>query len=128
MMDVALRGRAQITSWHVMLFEGDYTPQDDDTAANIVGRSTELTAYTATARPGLVVAAAAGGATNNSASIAQFELTADKTVHGFAVISSAGKATGSGVLLALQRLDTPRAYSSGDTVTVPVTLSLSNPE
>ena len=51
MMDVAVHGRAQISSWYVLhLSRATHTPQEDDTAANIVARATEITAYVAGAR------------------------------------------------------------------------------
>ena len=43
--DVTLRGATQVPEWRVAMFEGDYTPQEDDTAANIVARATEIIAY-----------------------------------------------------------------------------------
>lgn len=125
-MDVAVHGRTQVTTWYVLLFEGDYTPQEDDTAANIVGRATEITAYTEVARPTLVESAAASGSSNNAGNLAQFTLNAAKTVRGFAIVSASGKGATTGVLLAIQKLTTPRDYLSGDIVKVPVTLSLSN--
>lgn len=126
-LNVALRGATQYSSWYVALFEGGYTPQEDDTAANIGGRATEITAYTESARPALVLPDAVAGSTSNSASLAQFTLSAAKTVTAFAVVSSAGKGATSGVLLAIQKLATPRAYSAGDVIKVPVELTLTNP-
>ena len=127
MIDVAVHGGAQIGTWYVALFEGDYTPQDDDTAANIVARATEITAYTAATRPEFIEAAAVGGATNNDGSITTFTMSAAKTVRLFALLSGAGKGSAAGVLLAIQRLASPRSYSAGDVVKVPVSLTLKNP-
>lgn len=126
LMNVAVRGGAQITAWYVVMFEGDYTPQEDDTAANIGARATEITAYAEAARPALAVGPSAGGATDNSTSVAQFTLTAAKTVRAFGVVSSAGKGTSTGVLLAIQRLTSPRTYGAGDVVKVPVALAFTN--
>lgn len=126
-MDAAIHGGQQIGTWYVALYEGDYTPQEDDTAANIGARATEITAYTELTRPELVESAAAGGASDNTGNLAQFTLSAAKTVRGFAVVSSAGKGANTGKLLAYQRLATPRTYASGDVVKVPVSLILSNP-
>lgn len=126
MMDVAVHGAAQVTEWYVVMFEGDYTPQDDDTAANIVARATEITAYAESTRPALVESVAVGGATDNSGSVAQFTINAAKTVRLFGVVSSAGKGASTGVLLAIQRLPSPRTYGPGDVVKVPIALVLAN--
>ncbi|MCB1610482.1 MAG: hypothetical protein KDI60_01675 [Xanthomonadales bacterium] len=127
MMDVAVHGRAQISSWYVLLFEGDYTPQEDDTAANIVARATEITAYVAGTRQALTVDAAVAGATDNADNLAEVTLNANKTVHGFAIVSAAAKGATTGVLLAIQKLATGRAYANGDVIKVPVSLALTNP-
>lgn len=126
LMDAAINGAQQIADWYVVLFEGDYTPQDDDTAANINARATEITAYAENTRPKLVTSAAVGGVLDNQGSIAQFTMTAAKTVRAFGIVSSAGKGTVTGKLLGLQRLPSPRSYSPGDVVKVPVSLSLAN--
>lgn len=126
MMDVAVHGGTQVTEWRVAVYEGDYTPQDDDTAANIVARATEITAYTESTRPILVESAASGGVTDNTGNLAQFTLSAAKTVRAFAIVSSAGKGSTTGVLLAFQKLGTPVAYPAGTVVKVPIMLSLDN--
>ena len=128
LMDVVLNtSQPKITSWYVVPYEGDYTPQNDDTAANIGARATEITAYSETTRPEFVKSTANNGLVNNTGSLAQFTLTTNKTIRGFAILSSAGKGTGTGVLLAIQKLATPKAYSVGDVVKIPVIMSLSNP-
>lgn len=126
LMNVAVHGGAQITEWYVVMFEGDYTPQDDDTAANIGARATEITAYAEATRPALVESASAGGATDNSANVAKFTLNAQKSVRLFALVSSAGKGASTGVLLAIQRLPAARTYGPGDEVKVPVALAFTN--
>lgn len=127
LMDAGVHGAQQIGTWHIALYEGDYTPQEDDTAANIGIRATEITAYDELSRPEFVESAAASGATDNKGNLAQFTLNAAKTVRGFAIISSAGKGAATGKLLAYQKLAVPRAYGVGDVVKVPVSLTMSNP-
>lgn len=128
LMNVGVHGAPQIASWYVALFEGDYTPQEDDTAANIGQRATEITAYSEGVRPEFVETASAGGITSNTGNVAQFTLTATKTVRMFALLSSSGKGAAVGKLLALQRLSSPRTYGPGDVIKVPVTLTLANPQ
>lgn len=125
--DAGVRGGTQYSPWYIALFEGDYTPQDDDTAANIGARATEITAYSQSTRPEFVEGVPVGGATDNDGNVAQFTLTANKTVRGFALLSAAGKGTTTGKLLCFQRLPSPRSYSAGDKVNVPINLTLTNP-
>lgn len=125
--DVTLRGATQVPEWRVALFEGDYTPQEDDTAANIVARATEIIAYSESTRPIFTESAASSGASDNTGALAQFTLTAEKTVRAFAIVSSAGKGSTTGVLLAIQKLASGSTYPAGTVIRVPVLLTLSNP-
>lgn len=127
LIDVAVNGAPQITDFYAVLYEGDYTFQDEDTAANIVARATEITAYAENTRPSVLLAAAEGGGTSNEGQLVQFTLSATKTVRGFAIVSSAGKGATTGKLLCVQRLPSPRTYAAGDVVKVPISLTISNP-
>lgn len=128
LLDVGVHGGVQVSKWYIALYEGDYEPKEDDTAANIGVRATEITAYSEGTRPEFVELAPAGGATSNQGNVAQFKMTATKTVRMFALLSSGGKGASVGKLLALQRLASPRTYGAGDVINVPVSLTLSNPE
>lgn len=128
LLDVGVHGGVQIGAWYVALYEGDYEPQETDTAANIGVRATEITAYAEGTRPEFVEQGSAGGATNNQGSVAQFTMTAEKTVRMFALVSSGGKGAAVGKLLAVQRLSSPRTYGPGDVIKVPISLTLINPQ
>ncbi len=125
-LDVAVNDGNKIANWYILLFENDYTPQESDTAQNIVSRAGEITTYAEGTRPAFTVSTPTGGGVNNQGNIAQVTLNAAKTVRGFAIVSSAGKGTSTGTLLAVQRLDSARAYNSGDVVKIPATLLLAN--
>lgn len=127
MMDVTLHQGTQYPTWYVALYEGDYTPQEDDTAANIVARATEITAYSEATRPAFVEGAPVGGSIDNDGNLAQVTLTAEKTVRAYAIVASAGKGSTTGVLLAIQKLATARTYPAGTIIRVPAILSLTNP-
>lgn len=127
LLDTGVRGGTQFPNWYIALYEGDYSPQEDDTAANIGARATEITAYSQSTRPEFVKGPAVGGATDNDGNVAQFTLTADKTVRGFALLSSPAKGGTTGKLLCFQKLPSPRSYSAGDKVNVPINLTLTNP-
>ena len=125
-LDVAVNNGNKIANWYILLFENDYTPQESDTAQNIVSRAGEIATYAEGTRPVFTVSTPTGGGVNNQGNIAQVTLNAAKTVRGFAIVSSAGKGTSTGTLLAVQRLDSARAYNSGDVVKIPATLLLAN--
>ena len=44
LLDTAIRGQAQTSTWYIAIFEGNYTPVLADTAAGIVAAATESTA------------------------------------------------------------------------------------
>lgn len=124
--DAAVHNGTRYGTWYVALFEGDYTPDDTDTAANFASRATEITAYTSGTRPELVESVPAAGGIDNSTAVTQVTLTTEKTVHGFAILSAPAKGATTGVLLCIQKLTAPRTYGAGDVVKIPVVLSLAN--
>ena len=125
-LDVVLHNGVKTTEWYVALFEGNYTPQDSDTAANIGGRATEITSYAESTRPALTFNPPANGEINNAGGLAQVTMTATKTIRALGIVSSAAKGSTSGKLLAFQKLAVPVTYNNGDIVKVPVTLSALN--
>ena len=58
MLNVTFNAAAQITTWYVGVFEGNYTPVATVTAASIAASSTECTAYASSTRPEFVEATA----------------------------------------------------------------------
>ena len=126
MLGVTVHGDAAFPTWYITLFEGNYTPQDDDTALNFAGRATECTAYAESTRVALQESVPVGGATDNSAGVGQFTMTATKMIYGFAILSASAKGATTGKLLCIQRLSSPKTYDAGDVVKVPVNLTLQN--
>lgn len=118
MIGATLKGTAQVTSWFVGLYEGNYTPTPLDTAASFPTSATECTAYTETTRQALTLGAVSGGAADNSASRAEFTFSADKTVYGGFVASSSAKGATSGTLLSAVRFSSPKTISAGSTLRV----------
>lgn len=124
--EVSMRNGIQYPTWYVALFEGDYTPQDDDTAANFAIRATECTAYTIGTRLEVTFSPSVGGDINNESHLGSFTLTATKTIRGFAILSAPAKGATTGVLRGIEKLTSPRTYAAGDVVKVPVHLTLMN--
>jgi hypothetical protein len=116
----------QITTWYVLIFEGNYTPVSGDTMATFPASATECTAYTAATRPEWVEAAPSAGVITNSASKAEFTANATKTVYGAALSSSSVKGGTSGTLLSAGRFATSKTVDSGDVLRVTGNLTLNS--
>lgn len=114
MLNVMFHSAAQITTWYVGLYEGNYTPVATVTAATIASAATETTAYTQTARPEFVEAAAASQSITNSANRATFTFNDTKTVYGAFLVSTATKSGTTGTLFSAARFASSKAVVSGD--------------
>lgn len=121
-LNVEFHATAQITTWYIAIFEGNYTPVAGDTAANIAANSTESTAYTQANRVEWVEgAAAAQSITNPSAS--QFDINATKTIFGAFLVSSNVKSGVTGTLFAASRFAASRLVQNNDDLLVTYTLT-----
>lgn len=123
-LDVVLHGSAQVTTWYVAPFEGNYTPVAGLTAATFTAAATECTAYDESARVAYNEAAAAAGVTTNSANRAVFTMNASKTLYGAAIVSASAKSSTSGTLLAAARFSSSRAVVDDDEVAIAYSLTL----
>lgn len=104
----ALLGGAQVGTWYIGLYEGDYSPSVGDTAALLPSLATECTAYSGATRQPWVPGAAVGGAASNTASKAEFTFIADKTVRGGFMSSAPAKGATTGALVSIVRFPSPR--------------------
>ena len=118
MLGVTLKGAAQINSWFIGLYEGNYTPQSSDTATTFPGSSTETTAYSEAARPVLTLGAATAGAADNAAARAEFTFNATKTIYGGFIASTSAKGSTSGILISAVRFSSPKVLASGEILRV----------
>lgn len=126
MLDVTLHGAAQIPTWYLALFEGNYTPNFDVTAATFSQLATECTTYQGTSRLEYKEVAAVAGATSNAASLAVFTSTADRTIYGAALLSASGKGSSVGKILSCFRFPEPRNFATGNQLAVLTPASLAN--
>lgn len=104
----------QIPTWYLGIFEGNYTPVANVTAATISAAATETTAYTSTTRPEFVEAAPVSQSITNSANRAGFVFNATKTIYGAFLVSSNVKSGTSGVLFSAARFSSAKNVESGD--------------
>lgn len=110
-------GYAQIASWYIAPYSGNYTPDGTLTAALFTATATELTGYTAGTRLPLVVGAATSTlSTGNAGAEAIMTLNAGPVnVYGGAILSASAKSNTGGKCLAAVRFASPRlAMASGD--------------
>lgn len=118
MLSVMLAGGAQVGTWYLGLFEGNYTPVAGDTAATFPASATETTTYVEATRVAFTPGAIAGGAANNSAARAEFTSNSNKTVYGAFMVSASGKGAASGVLLSAAKFSTTKSFDSGSILRV----------
>lgn len=125
-LNIYFAGSAQITTWYLGIFEGNYTPVASVTAATIASASTETTAYTASTRPEYTEAAASSQSITNSANRSSFVFNASKTIYGAFLISNSTKGGTTGTLFSASRFATSKAVESGDELLLTYTFSVSS--
>lgn len=119
MLDVCLHNGQAFATWYIALFEGDYTPTFDLTAATFAATAGECTAYAGTGRLEFKESAPVAGAMSNAAELAEFTGTTDgKTVYGAALLSSQGKGATTGKLLSIARFPSPKPFNAGTKILV----------
>lgn len=126
MMGVTFKGSAQVATWYIALYEGNYTPVGSITAATFPALATEFTAYTPSTRVEFVEGSVVGGAVDNSASRAEFTATAAKTVYGGVITSSSPKGSVTGVLISAVRFTSPKVLQIDDVLRVTAGNSLAS--
>jgi hypothetical protein len=107
-----------IASWYLGLFEGNYVPTPDFTSGLLQSTAVECTAFSQASRPVWNVTYDGISSLDNLASEATFTFTADKTVRGAFVVSSATKGGTSGLVLSIARFDTDKIVSNGSVLSV----------
>lgn len=118
LMSLAFKSASTVPAWFISIFEGDYTPTEDVTAATLPGLATEITAYTPATRPEFVDGPITDGALSNAASLAELTFTQNKTVRVLALTSASAKGSTAGIALSVVRLPSPKDYEIGDVMRV----------
>lgn len=118
MLNVVFKGGAQVTTWYVALYEGNYTPLSTDTAATFPAAAVECTTYAEATRVEWVEGAIAAGAVNNSAARAEFTSNALKTVYGGFITSLSTKGGTTGTLISVVRFSSPKPFESDSVLRV----------
>jgi len=124
-LDKHLKGSSYTATWYVGLTGSAPTFAAGDTMASHAGW-TELTAYSETARPSLVLGTVSGQSVDNSANPATFTINANNTVIGGAfVVSDSTKGGTTGILYGGGAFTAgDKTLDSGDTLRVTVTFTV----
>lgn len=119
MLSCTFKEGSQYPSFYVGLYEGIYTPQPLDVMATFPTLANELTAYTSSTRPLLVLGDVADGNVDNSASETEFIGTTDGKVAVGGFISTAqAKGGTTGVLLSAVKFPTSKTLNSASRLEV----------
>ena len=127
LLDIMFHAATQITTWYVLIFETDTTPDADTTYAVPVW--TECTAYDEATREEYVEAAAAAKSMTNTASKASFTINDTKTIYGAALVGGGadadtkGDAAGGGCCYCASQFSASKAVIATDVLNVTITLS-----
>lgn len=116
--EVVFKRAPQAAGWYLAPYEGDYQPQNTDTAAIIAAAATEVTTYTSATRVEFTSAAVVDGALSNVANKAEFTFNADKTVRGAFLVSTAPKGGTTGVLMSIVRFASPKPVENGSVLRI----------
>lgn len=126
LLNILFKGTSPAAAWYIALYEGDYTPVDEDVAADFATNATECTAYTPSTRPAFTAGTVSGGAVDNSASVAEFTFTSDKTIYGGSMHSVATKSALTGTLLSAVKFASPKTCETGDVLRVTAGLTFTS--
>ena len=123
-IDVTLRNQTQVATWYVGLTDGTPTVAAGDTMSSHAGWA-EVTAYDESVRQTLTLAAASGGSSSNSASVATFTISTNSTTIGGAFITSDSTKSGtSGTLFSVAAFTGgDKSADDGDTLEVTATIT-----
>lgn len=109
MASAYLKGGVGPTGLYVGLWSGAHTPDGTETAANLATVVAEVTNYNQPTRLVLALGDVAGGACNNAASLARFDMMGSATVNGAFISTAQAKGASTGRLLSVVRFPNPRA-------------------
>lgn len=114
LLNAGVAGQAQLTSWYVGLFSGNYTPQASVTAATIASAATEWTSYGEGARQAYTAPVTTTQSLTNAGSAATFTQAGAGTIYGAFVVSNSTMGGTTGTLLAAALFASPKVVAVGD--------------
>jgi hypothetical protein len=122
-LGVYLQAQTSIPAWFLGIFQGNYTPQATDTAANIAANSTECSSYNSATRPQWNPAAPSGQSITNSGNPATYTFNASVTIYGGFLVSSNVINGTAGVLFSEATFSSPKAVANLDQLVLTYTFT-----
>lgn len=122
LLDKYTKGSGYTAAFYVGLTDGTPTPAAGDTMASHAGWS-EVVAYSEATREALTLGSVASQSVDNSASKASFTINGTATAGGAFVCTNSTKSGTSGILYSVGAFASDKAVTSGDTLSVTVTLT-----
>ncbi|WP_440111795.1 hypothetical protein [Acidovorax sp. BL-A-41-H1] len=119
---VVTKGAAQVPTWYIGLFEGNYTPVPAITAAGFPAAATECTTYAPSTRVEFNEGVVTAGVVDNTANRAEFTMTANKTIYGAFMASAQAKGAVTGILISAARFGSPKAVLVDDVLRITASL------
>lgn len=107
-----------ISTFYLGLFRGNYIPTFESSALDIPGAMNEMVDYSEPNRPEWVRSLNGIATMDNVNSKAEYTITQDRTIYGAFLVSSATKASNTGLLLSCVRFSSPKQVTAGQTVTL----------
>jgi len=108
MLATEFKGGAQIGTWYLALFEGNYTPSAADTAATFPAAAGESVAYAEATRVAWDEGTIAIGVLDNASNRAEFTMSSVVTIYGAALLSASAKGATTGILSSIARFSSPK--------------------
>ncbi len=125
-LNTVFKGGAQISSWYLGVFKGNYTPVPGDTAATLPGAAVESADYTGTNRPAFVPGSVAGGAVSNSATVAEFSFSVPAVIYGGFMTSAQARGATTGVLMSVVKFASAKSVDAGALLRVTAGITLTS--
>lgn len=113
MIDTWLNQAAQVSTWYVGLYRGNYTPNISDTMLTFPGAATEATEYVDATRKTLTLGTTTNGQAISTVDSLNFEASANVTIYGGFVSSNSVKGSTVGVLASAVRFSSPKILETG---------------
>lgn len=123
-INAAMSGGSQFTTWYIGLYENAHTPVVGDTMTTLLASAGETTDYGATRLT--LTPALSGGVWSNSASPAEADFTSSATIRGGFITSGSTVGSTSGLLLSAGLLPTAKTIAAGETLKVTAGWSLTS--
>jgi hypothetical protein len=125
-INAAVNGGAQVSTWYVGLFEANRTPAANDTMTLFLADASETADYTTTGNARLTITpdALAAGVWANVGTPCEFTFTTAATLHGSFITSGATRASTAGLLLSAVKWPSAKTAAIGDVLRVTVGFSM----